>query len=91
LSFWWWQRYHHRQQVIPQGAVLFAAAASLPPTLFLNFDSICVGHGSILNMFGIVTDRWRIFHRPWNIKTHFTDDIIKACPVSYNFVHERDG
>ncbi|XP_047518535.1 protein ALP1-like [Pieris napi] len=41
--------------------------------------------------FGILANKWRIFHRPLNVKYDFATDIIKACCVLHNFVVSRDG
>ena len=41
--------------------------------------------------FGILSNKWRIFHRPLNVEPDFDVDIIKACTVLHNFVRERDG
>lgn len=41
--------------------------------------------------FGILANKWRIFHRPLNVKYDFAIDIIKACCVLHNFVISRDG
>lgn len=31
--------------------------------------------------FGILSNKWRIFHRPLNVSTDFATDIVKACCV----------
>ncbi|KAK9674658.1 DDE superfamily endonuclease [Popillia japonica] len=41
--------------------------------------------------FGILTNKWRIFHRPLNVNAAFAADLIKACCVLHNFVRKRDG
>ena len=41
--------------------------------------------------FGILSNKWRIFQRPLNVSLDFAVDIVKACVVLHNFVHERDG
>lgn len=41
--------------------------------------------------FGILTNKWRILHRPLNVNTDFAVNIVKACVVLHNFVRERDG
>lgn len=41
--------------------------------------------------FGILTNKWRIFHRPLNVKFEKAEMIIKACCTLHNFVRERDG
>ncbi len=41
--------------------------------------------------FGILSNKWRIFHRPIDTSVQFADDIVKACCVLHNFVRIRDG
>ncbi|KAJ8915528.1 hypothetical protein NQ315_012410 [Exocentrus adspersus] len=41
--------------------------------------------------FGILANKWRIFHRPLNVDLDLAQDIIKACCVLHNFVRARDG
>lgn len=41
--------------------------------------------------FGILSNIWRIFHRPINVDPIFAVDIIKACIVLHKFVRDRDG
>jgi len=41
--------------------------------------------------FGILANKWRIFHRPIDIKPDFCDNIIKACCVLHNYVRKNDG
>lgn len=41
--------------------------------------------------FGILTNKWRIFHRPLNLKVENAEIIIRACCVLHNFVRNRDG
>jgi hypothetical protein len=41
--------------------------------------------------FGILTNRWRIFHRPVNVSPDLAVDIVKACTVLHNIVREKDG
>jgi hypothetical protein len=33
--------------------------------------------------FGILTNKWRIFHRPFNVNIELAIDIIKACVILY--------
>ncbi|KAB0800839.1 hypothetical protein PPYR_06578 [Photinus pyralis] len=40
--------------------------------------------------FGILSNKWRIFHRPLNVDEDLTDSIVKTCCL-HNFVRERDG
>nr|CAH7768092.1 unnamed protein product [Callosobruchus chinensis] len=41
--------------------------------------------------FGILANKWRIFHRPLNVDIEFTENLIKACCVLHNYVRLRDG
>ena len=41
--------------------------------------------------FGILTNKWRIFHRPLNVSTDFATDIVKACCVLQNYIHKEEG
>lgn len=41
--------------------------------------------------FGILANKWRIFHRPLNVKRSFAIDIIKACCILHNYVRTKDG
>lgn len=41
--------------------------------------------------FGILSNKWRIFHRPLNVKLDLAQNIIKACCILHNFIRVRDG
>lgn len=41
--------------------------------------------------FGILANKWRIFHRPIDVGIDFCVKIIKACCVLHNFVRIKDG
>ncbi|CAH2002712.1 unnamed protein product [Acanthoscelides obtectus] len=41
--------------------------------------------------FGILVNKWRIFHKPLNVHIEFAENIIKACCVLHNYVRLRDG
>lgn len=41
--------------------------------------------------FGIMCNKWRILHRPIDVKIDFASDIVKAICVLHNFVRTRDG
>lgn len=41
--------------------------------------------------FGILSNKWRIFHTPMNVGLNAAIDITKACCVLHNFVRRRDG
>ncbi|XP_049880389.1 uncharacterized protein LOC126376875 [Pectinophora gossypiella] len=40
--------------------------------------------------FGILANKWRIFHRPINVSYDFAIDIVKACCILHNFVINRE-
>lgn len=41
--------------------------------------------------FGILANKWRIFHRPINVNINFAVKIIKAACILHNYVRTRDG
>lgn len=41
--------------------------------------------------FGIVANKWRIFHRAIDVSIHFCVRIIEACCVLHNNVRIKDG
>lgn len=41
--------------------------------------------------FGILAEKWRIFHRPIDVDIDFANCIIKATCVLHNFVRTKDG
>lgn len=41
--------------------------------------------------FGILVNKWRIFHRPMDVRKEFAIAIVKACCVLHNYVREREG
>lgn len=41
--------------------------------------------------FGILSNKWRIFHRPLNIDIKVAISLIKTCCALHNFVRDRDG
>jgi hypothetical protein len=41
--------------------------------------------------FGILCNKWRIFHRASNVSKQFTKDIVKACVILHNVVRLKDG
>jgi hypothetical protein len=50
----------------------------------------CLGHEDTLKCtFGILSNKWRIFHRPLNVSVEFAEDIVKACTVLHNFLRVR--
>ncbi|XP_064108616.1 uncharacterized protein LOC135216990 [Macrobrachium nipponense] len=45
----------------------------------------------IESAFAILTNKWRIFHRPLDLHVENAENIIRACCTLHNFVRERDG
>lgn len=45
----------------------------------------------IESSFGILANKWRIFHRPLNVDIDLAEKIIKAACILHNFVRKRDG
>ncbi|CAH1998916.1 unnamed protein product [Acanthoscelides obtectus] len=41
--------------------------------------------------FGLLANKWRIFHTPILVRPELIDDIVKACCILHNFVRQRDG
>ncbi|KAJ8877935.1 hypothetical protein PR048_022394 [Dryococelus australis] len=42
-------------------------------------------------IFGILSNKWHVFHGALNVKVNFAVDITKACCVLHNFVRVRDS
>lgn len=40
--------------------------------------------------FGIMGNKWRIFHRPLAVAPQFCDSIVKACVILHNFIRWKD-
>lgn len=41
--------------------------------------------------FGVLANKWRVFHTPILVDPEFIDEIVKACCILHNFVRSRDG
>lgn len=41
--------------------------------------------------FGILSNKWRIFHRPINVHIDLAKKIVKTCCILHNFVRSRDS
>lgn len=52
---------------------------------------LCRARRYIECTFGILANKWRIFHRPINVNTDLANDIIKSACILHNFVRDRDG
>lgn len=52
---------------------------------------LCRGRRFVECAFGILTNKWRIFHRAMNVDLSLTILIVKSCCVLHNFVRQRDG
>lgn len=58
----------------------------------LNFNyRLSLARRYIECTFGILANKWRIFHRPIDVDIDFANNIIKAACVLHNFVRRRDG
>ncbi|KAB0805363.1 hypothetical protein PPYR_02333 [Photinus pyralis] len=40
--------------------------------------------------FGVLANKWRIFHTPILVQPSFVDKIVQACCILHNFVRKRD-
>lgn len=45
----------------------------------------------IESTFGIMSNKFRIFHKPMNVGFNLAKDIVKACCILHNFIRIRDG
>lgn len=41
--------------------------------------------------FGILANKWRIFHRPLDVHVDTAIWIVKACTILHNFIREKEG
>ena len=41
--------------------------------------------------FGVLSNKWRVLHTPLSVEPDFADEIIKACCILHNYIHQRDG
>ena len=41
--------------------------------------------------YGIMSNKWRIFHKPLDVGGLFADTIVKVCCVLHNVVRKKDG
>lgn len=52
---------------------------------------ICRARRMVECTFGVLANKWRIFHRALDLQTKLADDIVKSCCVLHNFVRRKDG
>lgn len=52
---------------------------------------LCRARRYIECAFGILANKWRIFHRALNVDPKLANLIIKTCCTLHNFVRDRDG
>ena len=57
----------------------------------INNYRLTRAHRMVECTFGILANKWRIFHRLLDVTTQFCDSIVKACCILHNFVHWNDG
>lgn len=48
-------------------------------------------HRYIECSFGILSNKWRIFHCPINVNTNLAVKIVKTCCLLHNYIRQRDG
>ncbi|CAI6358278.1 unnamed protein product [Macrosiphum euphorbiae] len=53
-------------------------------------STVCLVHEVECDL-RILSDKWRIFHRPLNVTKDLAVDIKKACCVLHNYVLEKNG
>jgi hypothetical protein len=41
--------------------------------------------------FGILANKWKIFHRPFDGTPQFHDSLVKASSILHNFDRRNDG
>jgi hypothetical protein len=39
----------------------------------------------------MLSNKWRVLHRPINVQPDFAVDVVKGCTVLHNSVRNRDG
>ncbi|XP_054260017.1 uncharacterized protein LOC128984701 [Macrosteles quadrilineatus] len=52
---------------------------------------LCRARRNIECSFGILANKWRIFHHPMDVDISLCEDIVKVCCVLHNFIRDRDG
>jgi hypothetical protein len=51
---------------------------------------VCIARKYVECGFGILSNKWKIFHRLLNVSPDFAVVIVKACFVQHNFVRARE-
>lgn len=51
---------------------------------------VCSARRYIECSFGILSNKWRVFHRPLNTDVEVAISVVKTCCSLHNFVRERD-
>lgn len=46
---------------------------------------------NVESAFGILSNKWEIFHKPMNVNLDLAKFIIKTCCCLHNYVRSRDG
>lgn len=41
--------------------------------------------------FGLLANKWQIFHKPIMVAPDFINSVVKACCILHNFVRRKDG
>jgi len=41
--------------------------------------------------FGILTNKWRIFHRSFDVTLQLRDSVVRVCWILYSFIRRNDG
>lgn len=52
---------------------------------------VCRARRYIECSFGILSNKWRVFHRPMNTDIDTAISIVKTCCALHNYVRDRDG
>jgi hypothetical protein len=68
-----------------------AFALSQHTTILYHKFWCCLTRRMVECAFGIVLNKWRIFHRAIDVCPDFCDVIVKTCCIPYSFVRQRDG
>ncbi|KAM4027492.1 uncharacterized protein ACNLHF_023212 [Anomaloglossus baeobatrachus] len=67
----------------------YPQSALNPARRIFNYR-LCRARRVVENAFGIMSNRFRIFHTPINLKIDSIDKVVLACCVLHNFLRKRD-